>query len=272
MDGRLQQQHQSDSFSIANLLSMQPKHHPPHRPVHPDDPLSHLRKLTSLPDASANATAAETNVLLAIHHQQHHFHPSYYSAMASTASHPPMMTSSTTNSAPEGFSIKAEETMLINTDPSPSASGEQSSTDPVASIDSADSGKLLYHEMLTTNNCIISALNHRKLLAKYRIYITIAHNTAEGWETERKLKLMNVTRSGLVLVIIDALQEVVNTWQSVSETFKSINTQNTSIFSFFKSSFFVNNFEQILNRKLQDKTYPTQITSTGGLLTHPLVY
>ena len=269
MDGRLQQQHQSDSFSIANLLSMQPKHHPPHRPVHPDDPLSHLRKLTSLPDASANATAAETNVLLAIHHQQHHFHPSYYSAMASTASHPPMMT---TNSAPEGFSIKSEETMLINTDPSPSASGEQSSTDPVASIDSADSGKLLYHEMLTTNNCIISALNHRKLLAKYRIYITIAHNTAEGWETERKLKLMNVTRSGLVLVIIDALQEVVNTWQSVSETFKSINTQNTSIFSFFKSSFFVNNFEQILNRKLQDKTYPTQITSTGGLLTHPLVY
>ena len=126
--------------------------------------------------------------------------------------------------------------------------------------------------MLTTNNCIISALNHRKLLAKYRIYITIEHNTAEGWETERKLKLMNVTRSGLVLVIIDALQEVVNTWQSVSETFKSINTQNTSIFSFFKSSFFVNNFEQILNRKLQDKTYPTQITSTGGLLTHPLVY
>ncbi len=151
MDGRFQQ-HQSDSFSIANLLSMQPKHHQPHRPIiHPEDPLSHLRKLTTTthPDA-ANSSTAETNALLAIHHQQQHHYPYYCNnpALASTSSHPPMMSSPTANPAPEGFNIKAEETMLMNNDPTPSASGEQSSTDP-ASIDSADSGKLLNRKMFS---------------------------------------------------------------------------------------------------------------------------
>ena len=119
MDGRFQQ-HQSDSFSIANLLSMQPKHnhhhhHHPHRVIHPD-PLSHLRKLTTLPDA------AETNALLAIHQHQHqHYHhhppaPSYFCtnpAIPSTSGHPSLMTPpGATASQPEAF--KVEESMMMS--------------------------------------------------------------------------------------------------------------------------------------------------------------
>lgn len=133
MDGRFQQHHQSDSFSIANLLSMQPKHHP-HRPVHSDDPLSHLRKLTTHPDGD------NSEAMLAIHH--HHYHPSapFYCnnpVMGQVSNHPVMM--ATSSSAPDNFNVKAEETIIISSDSGiPSASGEQSSTDPA---DSADSGK-----------------------------------------------------------------------------------------------------------------------------------
>ncbi len=149
MDGRFQQ-HQSDSFSIANLLSMQPKHnhHHPHRVIHPD-PLSHLRKLTILPDA------AETNALLAIHHQQqqhyHHHHPPappYFCnnpAIPSTSGHPSMMTPpGATASQPEAF--KVEESMMISSEvhhqtmETANPSNESLQNDP-ASIDSADSGK-----------------------------------------------------------------------------------------------------------------------------------
>ncbi|KAI9558905.1 putative homeobox protein koza-like [Daphnia sinensis] len=111
MDGRFQ--HQSDSFSIANLLSMQPKHNHPQRIVHPD-PLLHLRKLTSHPEA------AETNALLALHHQHYH-HPNVSTgppffcnspAIPSTSSHPPMTPSVATN-ASEGFNIKVEDAMMM---------------------------------------------------------------------------------------------------------------------------------------------------------------
>jgi hypothetical protein len=152
MDGRFQQ-HQSDSFSIANLLSMQPKHnhhhHHPHRVIHPD-PLSHLRKLTSLPDAP------DTNALLAIHHQQQqqqqHYHhhppgsaPPFFCnnpAIPSTSGHPSMMTSTAPGTSPaEGFNVKPEESMTPNgAMMEAAASNELLQTDP-ASIDSADSGK-----------------------------------------------------------------------------------------------------------------------------------
>lgn len=139
MNGRF---HQSDSFSIANLLSMQPKHNP-HRIVHPD-PLLHLRKLT--PDGTA-VTTAESNALLALHHQ--HYHPNvstpYFCnnpAIPSTSGHPAISNSS------EGFTVKMEEAMMMSTDHrhhqnggASAASGESSLPNEPTSIDSADSGK-----------------------------------------------------------------------------------------------------------------------------------
>lgn len=156
MDGRFQ--HQSDSFSIANLLSMQPKHNQPqHRIIHPD-PLLHLIKLTSHPEGTA-VTAAETNALLALHHQHyHHHHPNVSTAqpffcnspaIPSTSSHPPMTSSATTN-ASEGFNIKVEEAMMMmSTDHhrhhqnggamEAPTSGESALPNEPTSIDSGDS-------------------------------------------------------------------------------------------------------------------------------------
>ena len=56
----------SDSFSIANLLST----HPPIRSaaVH-DDPLSHLRKLSSLPDSASQSTESGPHLI----HKDHGF-------------------------------------------------------------------------------------------------------------------------------------------------------------------------------------------------------
>jgi hypothetical protein len=171
MDGRFQQ-HQSDSFSIANLLSMQPKHnhhhHHPHRVIHPD-PLSHLRKLTSLPDAPDN------NALLAIHHQQQqqqHYHhhppgsaPPFFCnnpAIPSTSGHPSMMTSTAPGASPaEGFNVKPEESMTPNgAMMEAAASNELLQTDP-ASIDSADSGKN-YKKKFTPHNFRLTAIKKVK--------------------------------------------------------------------------------------------------------------
>lgn len=192
MEGRFHQQ-QSDSFSIANLLSMQPKHH-----RHPDDPLTHLRKLTS------ENHLPEDNLLATIHHP---FHPTSVPFYPATLGHPSVIQHPPTVSAQDNINVKLEESMLIDKGiPTSSSAGEPSSNDPSTAVDSADSGIFDLENVLMARTAIFKRLYGKNWLPK--------NETADEWDKMRSLTVQGI--------IIDA--------SSVSESFNSINTTNKKLF------------------------------------------